>query len=182
MLKRNLFSPRRLVTDGILIALFYVLSLLNLEVAGVKLTLEALPITLAALLYGVPSGALVGLLGAFLEQMLRYGFTATTLLWILPPMLRGLLLGIFPGRKPRSLPVTVGVCAAVGACTALLNTAVYYLDSRIYGYYQRELIFGVLIWRVLTGAVLSAAAGAIAPVLIRALKKNGLGGIDRDRS
>ena len=89
------FTVRRIVTDAILIALFFALSMLSVEIAGVKLTFVALTTILAALFFGPVDAFLVGFLGAFLEQMLKYGFTPTTMLWVLPEALRGLLVGLW---------------------------------------------------------------------------------------
>ena len=48
---------------------------------------------LAALLCSPLDGAAVGGIGTLLYQLLRYGVTATTPLWILPYILCGLLVG-----------------------------------------------------------------------------------------
>ena len=70
-----------------------------LEMDGIKLTFASLPGILAAMLFGPIDGFIVGFLGAFLEQMLHFGFTPTTLLWILPPAIRGLLIGQLQGQQ-----------------------------------------------------------------------------------
>ena len=38
---------------------------------------------------------MVGAVGGFLNQMLTYGFTVTTLMWIFPNAVRGLLVGLY---------------------------------------------------------------------------------------
>ena len=87
-------KTKRLVLDALLIALFFVLSSAAVTIGGIKLTFASLPGILAAMLFGPIDGFVVGFLGAFLEQMLHFGFTPTTLLWILPPAIRGLLVGL----------------------------------------------------------------------------------------
>ena len=65
------FTTKRIVVDALLIALFYILSMLSVEIAGVKITFVSLPTVVCALLYGPVDACIVGLLGAFLEQMLE---------------------------------------------------------------------------------------------------------------
>lgn len=169
------FSARRIAADGILIALFFLLSLLSFEVGGVKLTLDAFPVLIAAVLFGPIDGFLVGLLGAFLEQMAHFGFTATTALWILPPAIRGLAIGL--GLKKAQLGSIRYF--AVNLFAALLvscgNTAVFYADSKLFGYYQYSLIFGVFFWRIISSLLTGAVIAAIALPVFAALKKSGIG-------
>ena len=175
------FSARRLAVDGMLIALFFVLSLLSFEVAGVKVTFDALAVVLAALLFGPGDAFLVGLLGAFLEQLLHYGLTPTTVLWILPPALRGILLGLllrFLTKKCRGKGYPVGVFAAsvvAGLFVTVGNTAAYYVDAKLFGYYSYALIFGVLLWRFVTGIGISLVTAAAALPVSAALKRAGIG-------
>ena len=68
--------------------------LAGVEIGGIKLTFASLPTMICAMLFGPIDGFLVGFLGAFLEQMLKYGFTTTTLLWVLPPAIRGLFIRV----------------------------------------------------------------------------------------
>ena len=56
------------------------------------------------MLYGPVGGLLVGLLGAFMGQLLTYGVTATTILWILPQAARGLLVGVYANTAATSSP------------------------------------------------------------------------------
>ena len=65
------FTTKRLVIDALLVALFFVLSMFAVEIAGVKITFVSLPTVVCALLYGPVDACIVGLLGAFLEQMLE---------------------------------------------------------------------------------------------------------------
>ena len=179
------FSPKRLATNAILIAVFFVLSLFSVEIGGVKLTFDSLPVVLAAALFGPVDAFLVGLLGAFLEQMLRYGFTATTLLWILPPATRGLVAGLGmlmlrraqlrgPVARSRRLAGYFAACLLAAVVTSLLNTAVYYVDAKLYGYYNYALIFGALAMRIVTGLLSGALTAAASLPVLAALQKAGI--------
>jgi ECF transporter S component (folate family) len=87
-------TTKRLAADAMLAAMFVCLSLVSISLPNMKITLDSLPVLVAAFLFGPLDGLAVGLTGSFLNQMLTYGFTATTLLWILPAGLRGLLVGL----------------------------------------------------------------------------------------
>ena len=178
-------KTKRLVIDALLIALFFVLSDAAVTIGGIKLTFASLPGILAAMLYGPIDGFVVGFLGAFLEQMLHFGFTPTTVLWILPPAIRGLLIGLgtVAFKKQMSLETILSahrpwVYYAVNLVTAVVvslgNTLVYYLDSILYDYYSYALIFGVLGMRILTGLLSTLLTSTVALPVLAALRKANL--------
>ena len=178
-------KTKRLVIDALLIALFFVLSAAAVTIGGIKLTFASLPGILAAMLYGPIDGFVVGFLGAFLEQMLHFGFTPTTVLWILPPAIRGLLIGLgtVAFKKQMSLVTILSahrpwVYYAVNLVTAVVvslgNTLVYYLDSILYDYYSYALIFGVLGMRILTGLLSTLLTSTVALPVLAALRKANL--------
>lgn len=185
MSKNKAFPVRRLVLDALLIALFFALSSFSVTILGIKITFASLPGILAAMLFGPIDGFLVGFLGAFLEQMLKFGFTPTTFLWILPPAYRGLLIGLaaIPLKKQMSLDNILSarrpyvyylVNFVVAVLVSLGNTAAYYVDSKMFHYYTYELIFGVLGLRILNGIVTTALTATIALPILAALKRSNL--------
>lgn len=176
------FTTKRIVVDALLIALFYILSMLSVEIAGVKITFVSLPTVVCALLYGPVDACIVGFLGAFLEQMLKYGFTATTILWLLPAVIRGLIVGLGTVvlRKSMSIEAITStkkpyvyyiVCIAAGLVTSCANTLVFYLDSVIYHYYSFAMVFGVFWVRLATGALASFLTATVALPVVVALRK-----------
>ncbi len=176
------FTIRRIALDAVLIAIFYVLSLFEIEVSGVKITFTSLAVVIAAMLFGPVDGFLVGFLGEFLTQMLKYGFTATTVLWILPSALRGLVIGLFAMflKKHMSLDaltrekkpyVYFAVCILAAVITSLSNTVVYYIDSKLYGYYNYALIWGVAGVRILTNILQSVITAIVAIPVMLGLRK-----------
>ena len=74
-------STRRIATDAMLAAMYVCLSYVSLSIGNsMKITLDSLPILVAALLLGPLDGLAVGLTGSFLSQLLTYGLSATTIL------------------------------------------------------------------------------------------------------
>jgi len=179
---RSHFTAYRLCINGILIALFFVLSLPRIEIAGVKVTFAPLATVLSAMLFGPVDALLVGFLGAFMEQMLHFGFTATTLLWVLPPAIRGLTLGLLlkPARSglDQRRPAAVVWCFAAALMAGVLvsvgNTFVFYADSKLFHYYNYAMVFGVFWWRIFTGALISTVTCLVALPVRAALVKSGL--------
>lgn len=174
------FPVRRIVMDGLLIALFYALSLFSIEGAGVKLSFASLPVVIGAMAFGPLDGFLIGFLGEFCSQMLHYGFTVTTVLWLLPPALRGLVIGfgtrIFRRKLAvpefkRKLPLYYAVCLFAAVVTSAVNTPVYYIDSKLFGYYSYALVFGAALTRLLTNLLNSAITASIAIPILLALYK-----------
>ena len=80
-----------------MIALHIVLDLfLTIRIGELyKITLNTLPFVVVGMMCGPAEGALSGLVGCFLSQMLGpYGLMVTTPIWIVPGMLSGLFSGL----------------------------------------------------------------------------------------
>ena len=177
MSKTNCFPVKRIAIDAVLIAMYFGLSWASVEIGGIKLTFVGLASIIAAMVYGPIDGFLVGFFGAFCEQMLKYGFTPTTLLWVLGPAVRGLFIGccklIFKkSMAPENLLkakrpyVFFAVCIVSGVLVSLLNTMAFYVDAKMFHYYTYELIFGVLWLRLLSGILSSVLMSMVTlPVL-----------------
>ena len=169
---------RRLCRLAVLAALYVLLTMVSVRVGNLRLTFASLPVVAAALLLGPWEAAAVALTGEFLNQMLAYGFTATTALWLLPPAIRGLTVGAFSvrclrsGRLPEERPAALyAVCMAAAVLTTVCNTAVLGVDARIFGYYTPALLTGDLAVRLLTGAVTAVLVTTVALPLVRLLRR-----------
>lgn len=180
--RKRAFPVKRLATDAVLIAVYFALAVLSVEIAGVKITFNSLPVVLAAMVFGPVDGFLVPFLGEFLSQMLRYGLTPTMVLWMLAPALRGLIVGFaVRGLKgSMSVDTLLGekrpwvyfvVCALAAVVTSLGNTGAYYIDSKIYGYYSYALIFGVAGVRIVSNVVSSLLTAVLAIPVLAALRR-----------
>ncbi|MBR2896577.1 MAG: ECF transporter S component [Oscillospiraceae bacterium] len=172
---KNKLSVRRIVTDAVLIAICYALSFLSIKAWVIEISFKFLPVLLAALLFGTADGLIVGALGAFAEQMLSYGFTPTTLLWVLPVAAYGVLTGLCRKNLAASaLPAKIVLFAAIGVVCSLLNTLAFYADSKLFGYYTFELIVLNGGWRLLKDAILTPVLGILALELAKRLRRAGV--------
>ena len=91
-------KTRQLALNAVLAAMCAALGYLSLDFGNLKITFESVPILIGALLFGGLDGAAIGAVGTLIYQLLRYGVTVTTPLWILPYVLCGLVVGVYARR------------------------------------------------------------------------------------
>ena len=165
-------QTKRLAVDAMLAAMFVVLSLFSISLPGMKITLDSLPILVAAALLGPVDGLAVGLIGSFLNQMITYGFTATTLLWILPAGLRGLLVGLYAKRHnfDMTLRQTVFITIVTALLVTALNTFFMYVDSWVYSYSYAAAL-PTLALRILAGIITAVLFSLLLPAILTALRR-----------
>lgn len=127
--------------DAMFIALYFLLAKLTFPIGNIHLTLASLPLVIAALLLGVRSTLVVALLGEFLDQVLGYGLTLTTPIWMLPPLVRGLTIALVAyafqkkGDALENHKVLYFVTLlAAAVLTTGANTLALVLDALIIGY------------------------------------------------
>lgn len=163
---------------GVMAALYVVLALfVSIRAGNLRITFASLPVIVTAVLFGPGAGAAVALVGEFFNQLLSYGLSPTMPLWILPPALRGLAVGLAArwlargGKLPESRPVPYYACI-VGAAllTTAANTVVIWLDSVFWGYYSFAYVFGDTVSRLVTGVVTAVLMATASIPLVRVLR------------
>ena len=168
-------STRKMVTIAMLTAVYVVLSLVGtLNLWWIRISVDSLPIILGALLYGPVGGLLVGLLGSFMNQLITYGLTATTVLWVIPAAARGLMIGAYAKKCRFELSRTqiIGVLCATAVIVTALNTGAMYLDSVINGYYSYAYVFGGIVTRVAAGIATALVMSFVAPPVVSMLDRS----------
>ena len=186
MKKKTVFSVKHLVMDAVLVALYVVLGFVKVPIGNMlRINFASFAVVICAVTFSPVDGLIVGFLGEFLSQILGpYGLTPTTLLWALPEGVRGLLLGVTmllfakkgftPGnlQKSKSFILYLAACVIAGLVASSLNTLALYVDSKMFGYYNYYMVFGVLLVRLGIAAVMSAMFGSIALPVASALQRN----------
>ncbi len=166
-------KTKRIAIDGMLAAMVAVLGYIAIETNMFKVTFESFPVLLAAFMFGPVDGLAVGGIGTLIYQLLKYGVSATTALWILPYCVVGLLLGFYAKKhnyRNTKKEILVAVIIAELLIT-LLNTGAMYVDAKMFGYYFPGFITGGLALRLTICAVKSVVFGIITPVVTTAVKK-----------
>ena len=141
------FAVRQLALNAVLAAVCTVLAGLSLKIGGnLKISFESLPVHIGALLFGTVDGMLIGGIGTFIYQVLLsgYGISATTVLWILPYVSCGLMDGLCAARMGQGRGGVFFMLLLSELCITLLNTFALYVDSKIYAYYLRALVYTAL--------------------------------------
>ncbi len=165
---------QQLVTDALLAAMCVVLGFMSIRIGNImKVSLEDFPVILAALMYGPSDGVIVAAIGIFLYQLLSYGITVTTILWILPFVVVGGLAGLYAKKfnfnNNRKQILIIFLICEVLIC--LLNTVAIYADSKIFGYYYPTIITGMILIRLVTAIGKGIVLGFISPPILKALSK-----------
>lgn len=182
------FTVKRICIDGMLAAIYCVLSVASFSIApNVQITFAGLAIAVAAMAFGTFDAVFIAFIGAFISQLRSsYGLTITTPLWMIPPMLRGVVIGvvadIFFHKKSRleDHPVIASITIVSAAIVVTAsNTLVMYLDAVIIGYSYTWVWLQTLI-RFGVGILEAGLIAAISIPVVRALRKAGL--IDRVRT
>lgn len=182
---KRIMATKRMAINGVLISIYVVLRFFNIPFGNsFRFTLAPFPVILCALLYGPIDGLLVGFVGEFLSQVLGpYGLTPTTLLWCVGEAVRGGVLGLctvlflrrwlFLSQRPswKQLVFLLTCCVVTGILASLGQTFALYVDSKMFGYYRYEIVFGVLVWRMVIYALLAGIFGYLSLPVIHALRK-----------
>ena len=159
--------------NSVLAAICTTLAFLAISTQGLKITFESLPVLIGALLFGPLSGAAIGTLGTIIYQLLKFGVTITTPLWILPYTLYGLYVGYYAKRHGFKLSTkqTFFIVISGELLITMINTISLYIDSHIYGYYYPALIVGLLLPRLGICIAKGIAFSLIAPQIVKPLQR-----------
>ena len=170
---------RLMCLSAIMAALYVGLDFLAVSISApfggnLKISLSGLPVIISAVFAGPIWGALTGLVGAFTGQMITYGFTATTVLWVLPAIVRGISVGLmFRAFKKSYKPLTLIIITCVSSLlVTLFNTGAMLVEQKIYGYYSSYVaIFAGVPARVFTGIITAVIFSLMLPTIIDSVKK-----------
>lgn len=170
---------RLLCLAGVMAALYVGLDFVAVSVSApfggnLKISFSGLPVIIVAIFGGPLWGAATGFVGAFIGQMITYGFGATTLLWVLPAVVRGLSMGLLfrwfkKSLKPGVLMLETCISSLL---VTLFNTGAMLIEQVLYGYYESFLsIFIAVPTRVLAGVITAVIFSLMLPTIIGAFKK-----------
>ena len=176
-------SKARTICRIALLAALYVLlnNTIAFKVGTIRITFASLPVVVAALLFGPGEAALTALTGELINQLYSYGMSATLFLWLIPPMVRGSLVGLAAARlrgteRPleRRPALAYTVCVGAAVITTAVNTAVMAADALLMGYFTWVYVFGRLAERLISGVVVAVVVTTAALPLTVQLRKTKL--------
>ena len=173
---------RRITGDGMLLAIYIVLSVITVKITpNLQITFTGIAIIMAIVLYGYTDGILIALLGSFISQIRSaYGLTITTPIWMIPPILRAVVFGLFyhiylkKGILLQDKKILFFVYATIaGLVTTIANTGAIYLDAYIFQY-PVALALVESIFRFISSIASSLVIAGLSLPIIYALKSAGL--------
>lgn len=174
--KNAALTVRMMAVDAMMIAMYVVLKSFSIRALNFSFTFDSFPIIVGAVLFGPVHGSLIGLLGGTMYQLFfsGYGITLTTPLWIIPAVMRGLIVGIYSKKKGLQPPAKglVAINVIAGIVVTSLNTFAIYADSKIFNYFSHELVFGSLIPRFVSSIIIAVVFALIVPAVVRGIRKN----------
>ena len=144
-------------------------------VTSMKIAIKSLPLYVGAITFGSIGGALIGLIGELVIQLTGpYGFTATTLFWVIPYVIVGVICGI--AFENKFVKFNGGIkywlfIISLQVILTLLNTVAILIDSIIFGYYSFVYVYGSLIVRLMSSILVGILYCIVLPFIINAIKK-----------
>ncbi len=166
-------QSKRIAIVGMLSAMCAVLGYISIDFANLRFTFVSFPIYIGAFLLGGSGGFLIGFIGNLLYQILKFGFTATTVLWIIPYAAAGYVAGTYARSKhfsmnARQTMLIIAVCAFM---ISTLNTISFFIDAKIYGYYNPVTMIGAIPPRYIKTAIEVMIYSAVVPGVLAAVKR-----------
>lgn len=160
-------------------ALSFVLGRLTLSFDNLKITFAAFPILLLACVspyWG--DAAIASFVAQFLSQMLTYGLSMTTVLWIFPSVFRAVVFWFLVHKilKNNLHKVSYYIGAVVIAVSVtVLNTLVIALDAIIFGYYTPIYVYGMFFVRLGSGIVSMILMSCVVALVASRIKVRNIG-------
>ena len=167
---------RKIIYVAVYASLFIILGkFVTIDLGNLRITIKSLPIYVGAITLGPIEGALIGFVGELVLQLTgQYGFTATTLFWVLPYVVIGAVCGIVFENKIVKFNggIKYGVfIVSLQVLLSILNTIVIFIDSMIFGYYSFVYVFGSLIVKLMSAILTGIVYSIILPFIVNAIKK-----------
>ncbi len=162
----------RLCINAVLAALFVIFELISLDIGNqIKITFGGFPIIISAVLFGPIDGMIVGFVGSFIGQIMEWGLTPTTILWVIPAAVRGLLMGIlFKAFKKSEKPLVLGVEVLFSSLVVTaLNTVITIIDATIMSY-PSGITIGVTAFRFISSIITAVIYTILVSVIIKAIR------------
>lgn len=173
-----------LTLSAIMAAVYVGLDFLAVSISAplggsMKISLSGLPILIVSIFAGPIWGGACGFVGALVGQMVSYGFTPMTLLWVLPAVVRGVSAGLlFKAFKKSTKPLPLVIITCISSVlVTIFNTVAKLVDFAVYGAYYpgAPQSYAAVLWevpqRLIAGIITAIILSLMLPTIIEAIKK-----------
>ena len=166
-------KTKQIAIDAMMAAMCALLGYIALDFGTMKITVEELPVILTGLMYGPVDGMLVGAIGTLIYQILRYGFSVTTVLWILPYIVAGQIAGLYAKKHGyyNSRGELIRIAFFTELAILVFNTLAIYVDSKLFGYYSVPYVWGALFTRAVIAAAKAVVIGIVLLPILKVMGK-----------
>lgn len=176
MRKKIIFN---IVIASILAAMALVLEKLGIKIpllgntTTLRISFYGLPLMIAGIIFGYKTGLLAGLIMAIISQLVlsEYGITPTTPLWMIAPILFGLLSGlIIKIFKDKISVISILISVVITSIfVSLANSLALYVDGIVFDY-DTKITFVLIMIRILSSIVVACIYIPILYILSKRLK------------
>lgn len=177
MRKKIIFN---IVIASILAAMALVLEKLGIKIpllgntTTLRISFYGLPLMIAGIIFGYKTGLLAGLIMAIISQLVlsEYGITPTTPLWMIAPIIFGLLSGlIIKIFKDKISVISILISVVITSIfVSLANSLALYVDGIVFDY-DTKITFVLIMIRILSSIVVACIYIPILYILSKRLKK-----------
>lgn len=177
MRKKLIFN---IVVASILAAMALVLEKLGIKIpllgntTTLRISFYGLPLMIAGIIFGYKTGLLAGLIMAMISQLILsdYGITPTTPLWMIAPILFGLLSGlIIKIFKDKISVISILVSVVITSIfVSLSNSLALYVDGIVFDY-DTKITFVLIMIRILSSIIVACIYIPVLYILSKRLKK-----------
>lgn len=170
---------KNLSLDSIMASLYLALCFADISVGRFKLTLAAIVPLFVCFTFPLADSYFVCILGVFLNQLL-YGLSPTTIIWMIPPLMRVFLIPPFTmhyERKKEHMEdhkfLSISLIIISSILVSLSNSGALILDSIIIGYSYQAVWVDNIIQIFITIVTCILECFLLFP-LVKALRKSNL--------
>lgn len=177
MRKKIIFN---IVIASILAAMALVLEKLGIKIpllgntTTLRISFYGLPLMIAGIIFGYKTGLLAGLIMAIISQLVlsEYGITPTTPLWMIAPIIFGLLSGlIIKIFKDKISVISILISVVITSIfVSLANSLALYVDGIVFDY-DTKITFVLIMIRILSSIIVACIYIPILYILSKRLKK-----------
>lgn len=167
----------RLAIDSMMASLYFVLAYFAIKIGNITITPASITIILVAIIYSPVDAISVALVGELINQTAKYGLTITTPLWLIPVLLRTIIISVvaqifrnhnsYLEKHKVAFYITT---ISANLITTIANTAVIFLDAYIMNY---PVSFALLetVLRFISSLITSIVVTTLSLPILKAVSK-----------
>lgn len=169
---------QKLCVCAVLSAMYVALEVLAMQIGKIGFMdnyqppISCFPLILSSVMFGPIWGTATGIIGSFLSQMLMYGITWSSFLWMMPTVIYSLVVALLfiAFKKSYKTLILAAEFAISSLVLSFLNSAAYYYQNLIAK--LSNILLGLFLpFKLIMAIVFAIIFAIIAPPIIKRVKK-----------